>query len=179
MTIVTTEQAQKLLDEAANRLGLLNLFDAAPDLAHSLIAVYEELAVMRVERDGILAANRGLVRLNERTEARAETAEAQLATANATITQMTAEWGEDAVMLEKALARADAAEALVKALREYFDAVEAFDDKPWKDDVVVMGQRVRDARAVVLAALAQQPPTASTEYERKVAQMKGDFPNGI
>jgi len=108
MTIVTTEQAQKLLDEAANRLGLLNLFDAAPDLAHSLIAVYEELAVMRVERDGILAANRGLVRLNERTEARAETAEAQLATANATITQMTAEWGEDAVMLEKALARADA-----------------------------------------------------------------------
>lgn len=90
MTIVTTEQAQKLLDEAANRLGLLNLFDAAPDLAHSLIAVYEELAVMRVERDGILAANRGLVRLNECTEARAETAEAQLATANATITQMTA-----------------------------------------------------------------------------------------
>jgi len=45
--------------------------------------------------------------------------------------------------------RIEELEAENARLREYYDAVEAFDDKPWKDDVLVMSQRVRDARAAL------------------------------
>jgi hypothetical protein len=38
-----------------------------------------------------------------------------------------------------------------RLLKEYFDAVEAFEDRPWKEDVLVMAQRVRDARAALAA----------------------------
>ncbi len=37
----------------------------------------------------------------------------------------------------------------VERLREYFDAVEAFDSKPWQEDIIVMAQRVRDARVAI------------------------------
>lgn len=59
------------------------------------------LAEMRSERDAALVANRWLVRLNDRTEARAIAAEVQLAEANTKITQMTAAWGEDALALDE------------------------------------------------------------------------------
>lgn len=40
-----------------------------------------------------------------------------------------------------------------RVLKEYYDAVEALDDKPWKDEIEVMAARVRAAKTCVRAAL--------------------------
>lgn len=80
---------------------------------------------------------------------------------------------ENYARAETAEARADAAEALVKELRE---ALEFYAPSEVNGITFAGGD---DAGHRAQAVLAQQPPTASTEYERKVAQMKGDFPNGI
>ena len=194
MTIITTEQAQKLLDEATpgpweadgdpwNRIGwssaenrvcfmahsnglnddrdiaTSNLVAAAPDLARSLIAAHEELAkAQKREADLLEEQSNLLADLTIYIEAANEYMRGE----------------------EREKARADAAEALVKGLRDFvvdfadakIDALRyspphgaSPEDEP---DPVVDAETVwawqADAKdAIKAAALAQQPPASGDD----------------
>ena len=76
----------------------------------------------------------------------------------------------------EALARAEAADAkvakLMEALRRFDDDSDCHESGEWFEE------RLREARAAI-AEVQTNRTTTPTEYERKVAQMKEDFPHGI
>jgi hypothetical protein len=69
-------------------------------------------------------------------------------------------WRED---LTNERADRDRLAAANAALLEYYNAVEAFNDKPWKDDIIVMAKRVNVAKAAVTTAIAEVQADARRE----------------